>query len=59
MIEVRFRKGTVRRLSCEQNIRFKAKFMGFGLWLAMMACNDGGRTRAQPIQSHTVLLEQQ
>lgn len=36
IMEVRFRKTAVRRLNCERNIRFIAKFVRVGLWLAMM-----------------------
>lgn len=36
VMEVRFRKTAVRRMNCERNIRFIAKFVRVGLWLAMM-----------------------
>ena len=36
IMEVRFRKTVVRRLNCERNMRFIAKFVRVGLWLAMM-----------------------
>ena len=36
IMEVRFRKTAVRRLNCERNIRFIAKFVRVGLWLAHM-----------------------
>ena len=36
IMEVRFRKTAVRRLNCERNIRFIAKFVRVGLWLAQM-----------------------
>ena len=36
IMEVRFRKTAVRRMNCERNIRFIAKFVRVGLWLAMM-----------------------
>ena len=36
IMEVRFRKTAIRRMDCERNIRFIAKFVRVGLWLAMM-----------------------
>ena len=36
IMEVRLLKTAVRRMNCERNIRFIAKFVRVGLWLAMM-----------------------